>query len=176
MAICGVCRWVLVVFGSTQQQKTPKKNTGVSRLVRVWGTKKKVAKKMNHADHQSGGQPPVRLAPSVYFFSSKNPPIRPPEVELALAGGRSWYNRTHVRPRIPTGAKFPQGLAMGPPSFVCALRVRSLLCSRFLVLGLKKRGKKRFCVKKFIQLYYRGGATKNNHFLGHFAHFGRAWP
>ena len=89
MAICGVCRWVLVVFGSTQQKKSPKKIPGVSRLVRVWGTKKKVAQKMNHADHQNGGQPPVRLAPSVHFFSSKNPPIRRPEVELALAAGRS---------------------------------------------------------------------------------------
>ena len=59
---------------------------------RVWGTKKKVAKKMNHADHQNGGQPPVRLAPSVYLFSCKTPPIRPPEVELALAGGRSFSN------------------------------------------------------------------------------------
>ena len=35
------------------------------------------------------GQHPVRLAPSVHFFSSKNPPIRQPEVEVALAGGRS---------------------------------------------------------------------------------------
>ena len=67
-----------------------KKKSGVSKLVRVWGIKKKVAQKMNHADHQKGGQPPVRLAPSVHFFSSKNPPIRQPEVEVALAGGLSF--------------------------------------------------------------------------------------
>ena len=42
-----------------------------------------------HADHQKRAQRPVRLAPSVHFFSSKNPPIWQPEVEVALAGGRS---------------------------------------------------------------------------------------
>ena len=107
-------------------------------------SKKKVAQKMNHADHQKGGQPPVRLAPSVHFFSSKNPSIRQPEVEVALAGGRSTRHLlsristgtfkcrtiTMVAPRPPHASLPPSRAALPPASAACHFLVNGCSTSR----------------------------------------------
>ena len=94
------------------KQKSPKKSSGVSRLVRVWGwgTHKKRRQKNEPPrppEARRGRSAPFDWHPPFIFSRLRTPPIRPPEIELVLAAGRSVgvgaFAPTYRPPRTGTG-------------------------------------------------------------------------